>query len=337
MIHENALVHADYQGTTGLRVIKCRSGLEFINPGLLLVTPRQVWRGGISESRNPALQRLFALLRLGEREGSGGATMRRVWKEQHWRAPRIREDVEHGETHLELPTESLLPEMVVDVLVKRYGESFTGQDELGRIILVTAETEGAIDHSRVRELSDAHTHDITLKLRDLVRRGLLASSGKTRGTVYSPAVQKPAPLFIHSTSRSGDAMEEGSTHKPSNSTHKDANSTHKTTPSAQTGEKTVSQARGCVQDPVIARIYASDRAARDDVETAILHLCARDFVNLEQIAAQLNRSTRTIRDHYLRPLVGSGKLKLRFPNSPNHPAQAYRTSTAASQRENPKA
>ena len=30
------------------------SGMEFINPGLLLVTPEQLWAGGISQPRNPA-------------------------------------------------------------------------------------------------------------------------------------------------------------------------------------------------------------------------------------------------------------------------------------------
>ncbi|MCA9526789.1 MAG: putative DNA binding domain-containing protein, partial [Myxococcales bacterium] len=183
----NALTHADYQGTTGVRAIKRRAGFEFINPGLLLVTPEQVWRGGVSEPRNPALHRLFGLLRLGEREGSGGPVMRRVWRAQHWRAPRIWSDVEHGETHLQLPLESLLPEWAVAALVERHGSAFTRQDELGRTILVTAEVEGRLDHARVRELSEAHSRDITLKLQELMRHGLLESAGKTRDMTYSPA------------------------------------------------------------------------------------------------------------------------------------------------------
>jgi ATP-dependent DNA helicase RecG len=68
----NTLVHADYEGGAGIRVVREPAGYEFINPGLLLVSAEQVWRGGVSEPRNPVLQRLFGLLSLGEREGSGG-------------------------------------------------------------------------------------------------------------------------------------------------------------------------------------------------------------------------------------------------------------------------
>jgi ATP-dependent DNA helicase RecG len=191
----NALIHADYQGTTGVRILKRRAGFEFINPGLLLVTPEQVWRGGVSEPRNPALQRLFGLLRLGEREGSGGPTMRRVWRDQHWRAPRIWEEVELSETHLDLALESLLPDRAVRALVDRQGPAFTGQSELGRTILVTAEVEGNIGHARVRELSGAHSRDITLKLQELVRLGLLESSGRGRNTSYTPTEPAELPLF----------------------------------------------------------------------------------------------------------------------------------------------
>lgn len=52
----NTLIHADYEGRAGVRVLRDPSGYEFINPGLLLVTPEQVWRGGVSEPRNPVLQ-----------------------------------------------------------------------------------------------------------------------------------------------------------------------------------------------------------------------------------------------------------------------------------------
>src|SRR5690606_2035481 len=88
----NTLVHADHQGTTGIRIASSTKGFEFINPGLLLVRPEQFWKGGVSEARNPALQRLFSTLQLGEREGSGGPAMQQAWASQHFRAPTIRLD-----------------------------------------------------------------------------------------------------------------------------------------------------------------------------------------------------------------------------------------------------
>lgn len=184
----NTLVHADYQGRSGVRLIRARSSFEFVNPGLLLVSPEQVWRGGVSESRNPALQKRFGFLQLGEREGSGGPKVRHVWQQQHWRLPHLGQDTENSETHLLLRQESLLPEPIVDALLSRLHDGFTNQDELGRSILVTAEAEGSITHARARELTDRHSRDVTLKLQELLRRGYLESDGKTRGTTYRPVL-----------------------------------------------------------------------------------------------------------------------------------------------------
>lgn len=285
----NTLIHADYQGTAGVRIIRSRSRFELVNPGLLLVTPEQVWRGGISEARNPALQRLFVVLQLGEREGSGGPTMRRVWRDQHWRAPTLWEDVEHGEVHLELRQESLLPEEAVASLAARWGEAFRTLDELGRVTLVTAAVEGSISHARIREISDAHPRDITLKLQELVRRGFLESSGRRRGTTYA----LPVPA--------------SSTQSPASSTQ----SSTQTAPSStqSTGEQGVA---------------ASSWASREEVEAAILAIAAPGFVTADELARRLKRSIRTLRQNYLNRMVADGKLTLLHPDKPTSPHQAYR-------------
>lgn len=295
----NALVHADYQGTTGIRVLKSRSGFEFVNPGLLLVTAEQVWRGGVSEPRNPALQRLFGFLRLGEREGSGGPTMRRVWREQHWRAPRIWEDVEHNETHLQLPLESLLPDRAVKALVDRWGTRFTGQDELGRVILVTAEAEGSLNHPRARELTDAHSRDVTLKLQELVRTGLLESSGKTRGTAYRP------PL------RSAEASPRSDASSPQSSPQRAARL-------PQSGEA-----------DIVERVARARWARAEDVRAAILVLCRGRFVTAAELGTALTRKPVTVQQNYASPMLAEGLLEARYPETPSHPAQAYRATAKA--------
>ena len=48
-------------------------------------------------------------------------------------------------------------------------------------------------------------------------------------------------------------------------------------------------------------------------------------MNLQELAAVLNRSPRTLQQHYVRRLVSEGALALRHPEQGNHPAQAYRT------------
>lgn len=198
----NTLIHADYEGRSGIRVLRDPAGFEFINPGLLLVTPDQVWKGGVSEPRNPLVQRLFGLLQLGEREGSGGPTILRAWSEQHWRTPELIEDVENSELHLKLRVVSLLPETSVAAVRAKFGPTFDAQDELGRLVLVTAHAEDGVMHSRVAGLTNAHPRDVTLKLQELVRKGLLVTSGPVRTRRYALAcgVSEPEETSRHQVS-----------------------------------------------------------------------------------------------------------------------------------------
>lgn len=236
----------------------------------------------------------FGFLRLGEREGSGGPTMRRVWREQHWRAPRIWEDVEHNEAHLQLPFESLLPDRAVNTLVDRWGTRFTGQDNLGRIILVTAEVEGSLSHARARELTDAHSRDITLKLQELVRNGLLDSSGKMRGKSYTPKRCSDLPLFADRAANSPQSASNSPQSAPSS------------------------------QQSVVERVARSRWAAAQDVRVAILALCERTYRTVAELADVLNRKATTLQQNYVTKMLSEGLLEAKYPETPNHPSQAYR-------------
>ena len=61
------------------------------------------------------------------------------------------------------------------------------------------------------------------------------------------------------------------------------------------------------------------------MEEAILVLCADRSVMAQELAEILQRSMETLKNHYISRLVHQGKLELRFPGQPTHPAQAYRT------------
>jgi predicted HTH transcriptional regulator len=306
----NALVHADLLGNTGIRIIKQRSGFEFVNPGLLLITSQQLWLGGQSVPRNQTLLHLFSLLRLGEKEGSGGPTMRQVWREQHWRAPRVWEDVEHSTTHLQLATESLLPDRAVKALVERFREAFTSQDELGRTILVTAEAEGSTSHARIRELSDAHPSDITRKLTELGRLRLLESEGKTRATVY----RIPGAVPLSPSKASTDPGANSGTFSASSGT-----------PGADDGTLASSDGTpGQAFSVPLWLVRQEKRSHTELVDLAILDVCRGQFRTTQEIAGLIKRSLARVSNHYLPRLLESGRLEPRHP-SRHHPGQAYRT------------
>lgn len=61
------------------------------------------------------------------------------------------------------------------------------------------------------------------------------------------------------------------------------------------------------------------------VEDTIIKLCNGDFLTVRNLAELLNRDSNSLLNHYLKDMVASGGLELRFADKPNHPQQAYRT------------
>ena len=67
----NTLVHADYYGRQGTVVIKTPTSLAFANPGDMRISLSTALEGGVSDPRNATLLKMFGLIGIGERAGSG--------------------------------------------------------------------------------------------------------------------------------------------------------------------------------------------------------------------------------------------------------------------------
>ena len=65
-----------------------------------------------------------------------------------------------------------------------------------------------------------------------------------------------------------------------------------------------------------------DRQVLIDV---VLQLCEGRFVTLRCLAELVKRKPDTLRDQYLKTLVRQRKIRLAFPQTPNHERQAYTT------------
>jgi len=183
----NCLVHADHGGNTGIRVEAGPQGFSFRNPGLLLISEDRLWEGGYSVPRNPTLHKLFALIQLGEREGSGGRVMWQAWSRQRWGEPQIRQDSELWETRLTLSRESLLSERALAALKHRFGERYVTLPRLERELLAIVEVEREVDHARLIEATGGHSRDVTLAIQRLRKGDLLQSAGRGKSMTYLPA------------------------------------------------------------------------------------------------------------------------------------------------------
>ena len=99
----NCLVNADYYGRRGVTVIRRRDRIVLTNAGLFRIDPETARSGGVSDPRNSGIARMFYLVGMGERTGSGIPNLYAVWQDRGWSPPEIRERFLPEETTVTLP------------------------------------------------------------------------------------------------------------------------------------------------------------------------------------------------------------------------------------------
>ena len=87
----NCLINADYYGRQGVVIIKKKDIITLSNPGEFRVDVEIAKSGGVSDPRNSALIKMFNLIDVGERAGSGIPNIFSVWAKQGWPVPTISE------------------------------------------------------------------------------------------------------------------------------------------------------------------------------------------------------------------------------------------------------
>ncbi len=80
----NCLVNADYYQTRGVVVIRDSDSLSLSNPGGFRVPIATALSGGVSDPRNATLLKMFNLIDVGERTGSGIPSIRETWQQMKW-------------------------------------------------------------------------------------------------------------------------------------------------------------------------------------------------------------------------------------------------------------
>jgi len=98
----NCLINADYYGRQGIVIKKEQDCIIMENPGDVRTGKKQMLRGGVSDPRNKALMKMFNMINVGERAGSGVPDIYVVWEREGWQAPVIEEKYNPDRTILTL-------------------------------------------------------------------------------------------------------------------------------------------------------------------------------------------------------------------------------------------
>jgi predicted HTH transcriptional regulator len=98
----NCLINADYYGTRGVVIKKEPKMLILENPGYIRTGKVQMRKGGESDPRNKSLMKMFNLINIGERAGSGVPNIFNTWNDEGWKEPVIEERFDPDRTVLTL-------------------------------------------------------------------------------------------------------------------------------------------------------------------------------------------------------------------------------------------
>ena len=78
----NTLANADYYGRAGVVIKKYKEYFVFENPGMFRISVKEAVNGGISDPRNATILKMFSMIDIGERAGSGIPGVFSVWNKE---------------------------------------------------------------------------------------------------------------------------------------------------------------------------------------------------------------------------------------------------------------
>ena len=99
----NCLANADFSFSRGVVIVKREGEITIENPGSIRVDINQMLKGGISDPRNKAIMKMFNLIGIGERAGSGVPDIVSVWNKHGLGEISIKELYAPDRTIMSLP------------------------------------------------------------------------------------------------------------------------------------------------------------------------------------------------------------------------------------------
>lgn len=284
----NLCVHADYTINASLSVKHELHQFVFSNPGTLLVSRDQYYAGGESVCRNKALQKMFSLLGVAEKAGSGTDKIMKGWRETNWRTPKIEEQQEPDKVVLTMPMELFLSDEAKTKLTDKFGILIVNSfDHNVLSVLAMASDEGYVTNNRLRYSLNLHKSEITEILKQMTQKGLLVSKGYGRGMRYLLPTN------------SLDVLKE-----------------------ERTNMATSDSKYGNLKDTNVATSIKK-KMSRDELQELIRQNC-QEWISLDELATVIGRKAKYLRNQIMPIMVASKIIQMMYPTNPNHPQQRYK-------------
>ena len=192
----NCLINADYYGEGGVVVKNHMERITLENQGSLRIRIEEAISGGFSNPRNSVLMKMFNLLDIGERAGSGIPNIYNVWKTQNWESPQIDERLDRFErVYLTLPVikvpiksaDKKVPIKSADkkVPIKSADKKSVSKTQKHKETIINfAKEKGGLKSRDLMKILSVGETRAKMLLRELVADGTLVVEGSNRNRTY---------------------------------------------------------------------------------------------------------------------------------------------------------
>lgn len=184
----NCLVNTDFYIPRGVVIKLEEDVLTIENPGSIRVGKYQMRLGGQSDPRNKALMKMFNLIGVGERAGSGVPELFSVWEKMGWTEPIIEENIDPDRTIL---TMKFIKKTTGKKVREENCEKETARKKVRKKTLQQYETILSMMESDVWyqtidfvDVLNLKERRIQVLLKELVQKGELIDNGVIKGKRY---------------------------------------------------------------------------------------------------------------------------------------------------------
>ncbi len=184
----------DYREVLDPMIRKDANSIVMENPGSIRTGKAQMLKGGISDPRNKALMKMFNLIGIGERAGSGVPDIYSVWEQQGWKQPEVLEEYGPDRTILKLSfvksedKKALIKSADKKTLIKSVDKDkkeFTHKTRQQlKIIAETMEPDREYRIAEIAEFLGIKETRARELVRELIRLGIIEATGKNKGRRY---------------------------------------------------------------------------------------------------------------------------------------------------------
>nr|WP_236928637.1 ATP-binding protein [Glaesserella parasuis] len=310
----NMVMHRDYAVNQPSQVNRFSNRLELQNAGYSL-KPLEDLGNAKSITRNPLIAAVLYDLKFAETKGSGVNTMRSLLKKAKLSPPVFHSNQDNNQFKATLLLQHLMREEQLEWL-KLFSEYNLSDNEA--VALVLARETGFVDNSGLREISGLDTLAASKLLGKLRDKHLLDKFGKGQYTFYllsdlaSNIDDKPTKLDDKPTKLDD---------KPTKLDDKPTKLDDK--PTKLDDKPTKLDDKPTKLDELLEDL--GNRSSFEQISIVIAMLCLEQPCSAEFIAEKLNRNQQYVSKNYLKELIDSWYLTYIYPEQPNHPEQAYRT------------